>query len=169
MGVSVQQVKVFANGVKSVLTRQTKNKPAVLKLYNLEGKMISYREIQRTHGQHDYNIKKLTANAGEKGDYLEYSSRTLWNDGVTVTKMKMNALEPVQETHICIEEGIKDVRHRTSFWNDFAGLRATINKEMKVLNQNKDMGFWAQGQYYKKADEISDRWNWMSNWQHLMG
>ena len=57
------QIKIFANGVKSVLTRQTKNKPAVLKLYNPKGKMISYREIQRTHGQQDYNIKKLTANA----------------------------------------------------------------------------------------------------------
>ena len=53
MAPSIEQVKVFSNGIKSVLTRQTKNKPAVLRLFNPEGKMISYREIQRTRRKYE--------------------------------------------------------------------------------------------------------------------
>ncbi|MBQ4115477.1 hypothetical protein IJD34_08755 [bacterium] len=168
MAPSIEQVKIFSNGIKSVLTRQTKNKPAVLRLFNPEGKMISYREIQRTRRKYDYSIKKLTANATQKEKSLEFSSKILDSEGdVLIRKMKMSAGQPVNETYINIEEGVRDVRHQMSYWDDWYGMKNTINNEMKVLNQNNDMGFWAQNNYTQKAQEINDRWTWMTNWQNI--
>ena len=79
----------------------------------------------------------------------------------------MNAGQPVNETYINIEEGVRDVRHQMSYWDDWYGMKNTINNEMKVLNQNNDMGFWAQNNYTQKAQEINDRWTWMTNWQNI--
>lgn len=94
----LEQVKLFANGVKSVLKGQTANKPAVLQLFDKDGCMIAQRQILSRSNADGKYLEKLTVKADAASpqdgiDLVKSYKGVVWNNEKEVIRLYQDTAE----------------------------------------------------------------------------
>lgn len=83
------QIKMFANGMKAVLTSAKGNKPSVLRVFDKNGCLTAQRTIRSVHLQENRTLEKMTLTAQKDEDGVvnlakNYVGKTFNNEGKMV-------------------------------------------------------------------------------------
>jgi len=158
MGITLRQVKLFANGVKAVLQPATKKKQSVLRLFDKEGCMIAQREIQNRSQFGSRVLEKITLrsnkNDGNVETILKYNGGNGFRKEVRAAAPRnYNRFNVTEKT---IERSGETYSH--SYTDDACGLMTEIpllrpaSYETLLTNLRKKYGETAATQMVKKLE-----------------